>query len=180
MRPTWQQLRANASIVLDWLKLLDRMGWLDGSAPRLDLRKERNQPYALDGAAHVRRVVAERRVEHLDKPYGPAAVKLGLRPLWPSERRERSGRVRVRNADTDTEPAPETRRARRRGTKAKPGTSTRRRWMLDELSADLGDTDSVDQMLDAIRRATAAEGDAGPQGDPPTRADRPPDGEIPF
>lgn len=180
----WQQLRANASIMLDWLKLLDRMGWLDGSAPRLDLRKERNQPYALDGAAHVRRIVAERRVEHLDKPYGPAALKLGLGPLWPDERRKRSGRVRVRQADTDTHtdtgPAPATRPARRRGSKKQPAKATRRRWMLDELSADPGDTDSVDQMLDAIRRATAAEGDAGPPGDPPAPADGPPDGEFPF
>lgn len=41
-----QQLRAHASVILDWLKLLDRMGWLPGSVLRFDLTQRRNRAYA--------------------------------------------------------------------------------------------------------------------------------------
>lgn len=114
-----QQLRANASVIADWLRFLFRQGWLpqtilrgadpwapapfdefDGPAlPRArgtdtsewhgrevhatDLGEEyvytqvlnREEPYLLDGSEFVRRMLAERRRERLDRPYGPAAKR---------------------------------------------------------------------------------------------------------
>lgn len=94
-----QQLRAHASVILDWLKLLDRMGWLPGSFLRVDLTAERNRAYALDGEPWVRRILAERRAEGLNRPYGPNAVRLGLGPLRPS-------RKQVHDPDPTTSPPP--------------------------------------------------------------------------
>lgn len=65
----WQQLRSNAALVLEWLRILMRQGWL-GSA-----RRNKREPRRPDGATGRAAILAIRREHGLDRPYriDPAA-----------------------------------------------------------------------------------------------------------
>ncbi len=93
----WQQLRANGAVICDWAKILWRQGWLDqevqyahsipadctanlnpaGTYEYVPPARNHDTPYLQDGADLVTRMLAERRREGLQRPYGPAAVQDG-------------------------------------------------------------------------------------------------------
>ena len=66
-----QQLRANAALLIEWLRILWREGWL-GSARRNPKRPFTNEPRALS------RLLDFRRRTGLTGYYGSAAEELGL------------------------------------------------------------------------------------------------------
>jgi len=66
-----QQLRANAALLIEWLRIIWREGWL-GSARRNPKRAFRQEPRALS------RLLEFRRRQGLTGHYGPAAEELGL------------------------------------------------------------------------------------------------------
>lgn len=72
-----QQLRSTVALMAEWMHILHREGWL-GSARRL-LREsyKSGAKYALE------RLTDFRARAGLDRPYGPAAKKLGIGPLRP-------------------------------------------------------------------------------------------------
>jgi len=71
-----QQLRANAALVVEWLRIMARQGWL-GSARRRDCE------HTIAPAGRAYNLATTRRVLQLDQPYGQAAVTLGLGPERP-------------------------------------------------------------------------------------------------
>jgi hypothetical protein len=74
-----QQLRSDAALVIEWFRLCLRHGWL-GSARRGnggELRKT-------NGLPPLARLSDARKKRRLDRPYGPAAVKLGLARAGPA------------------------------------------------------------------------------------------------
>ena len=75
-----QQLRANAALVVEWLRILDREGW-SGSARRNAHRVRRDEPgEGLDV------LLASRMKNGLTIPYGRVAVALGIGPRRPNGR----------------------------------------------------------------------------------------------
>lgn len=74
----WQQLRAHAATILDWLKI----NWIEGWLTNVDgcIARNAERPYRQQGDEFAEQMAAERRVEGLQRPYGSAAVKAGLRP----------------------------------------------------------------------------------------------------
>lgn len=74
-----QQLRANAALLIEWLRILDREGWM-GSA-----RRNRRSPEAAETDEAVRELLNFRKENGLHLPYGPKAVALGLGPPRPGE-----------------------------------------------------------------------------------------------
>jgi hypothetical protein len=84
----WQQQRANAALMCEWLRICWRQGWL-GSAAR-----NRREPrrFRWQGERGVEALLARRQEALLDIPYGPNAARLGLGPPEPflssSQRRE--------------------------------------------------------------------------------------------
>lgn len=76
----WQQLRANAALLIEWLRILDREGWM-GSA-----RRNQRSPRRTDAPAGViRRLLNARKKYGVHLPYGPRAVALGIGPPRPFE-----------------------------------------------------------------------------------------------
>lgn len=138
-----QQLRANTGVLLDWLKIHDRMGWLDGSICRLDHSDVRLQPYVVDAEEIVKRVEAERRAEGLHRCYGPQAKEHGLGEATPRRRQ-------AVNADLDDEAQ-------------LSATAQRKIRQLEEnFSADLDDEHAQAQLNEQIREIVRA--DAAEQG----------------
>jgi hypothetical protein len=77
----WQQLRAHAATILDWLKI----NWIEGWLPNVEgcIARNPERPYRQNGDDLAAQMAAERRVEGLQRPYGPAAVKAGYGPVRP-------------------------------------------------------------------------------------------------
>ncbi|WP_205696543.1 hypothetical protein [Conexibacter sp. SYSU D00693] len=67
------RLRAAASLVLEWLRICLRQGWLTSTA-----RRNTNSKRRVSGAHRLARVLDARIRHRVDRPYGPAAVRLGL------------------------------------------------------------------------------------------------------
>jgi hypothetical protein len=74
-----QQLRSDAALVIEWFRLCLRHGWL-GSARR----SERGELKRTSGASALARVLEARKKRRLNRPYGPAAIKLGLARAGPA------------------------------------------------------------------------------------------------
>jgi hypothetical protein len=75
-----QQLRANAALVIEWLIILWREGWLASAR-----RKHRQGVVFIDkGAAKVAALMRRRLRYGLEQPYGPKAVALGIGSLAPT------------------------------------------------------------------------------------------------
>jgi hypothetical protein len=68
----WQQLRADAALLCEWLRICWREGWL-GSA-----RRNARMPKIERAQAQVRAFLKSRKALGLTLPYGPAAIALGL------------------------------------------------------------------------------------------------------
>ena len=85
MRPkrrglTCQQLRANAALLIEWLRILDREGWL-GSA-----RRNRRTSVRTEAPAAIIQRIRESRAKYgVQLPYGPKAVELGIGRMRPGE-----------------------------------------------------------------------------------------------
>lgn len=79
----WQELRAQAALVAEWLTLAWREGWL-GSA-----RRNANKPtrHAYKGERNVRGLLRARAQVGLARPYGPSAKALGIGNAIPPSRR---------------------------------------------------------------------------------------------
>jgi hypothetical protein len=77
-----QQLRLNASLVLDWFRILLLNGWA-GSYKHVNS----NTPRDCDGGHRLRATQRARERHHLNRPYGPVAHRLGLvkTPLLPGK-----------------------------------------------------------------------------------------------
>jgi hypothetical protein len=67
----WQQLRANASVLIEWLLICWRQGWLDG------IERNSNEIITGTGAKGLAGLIAFRRAQGLDRRLGPKAT-LGL------------------------------------------------------------------------------------------------------
>ena len=79
-----QMLRASAGLLVEWLRICLRHGWVSGP-----VTVNVQAPVKRDsGEFACRRVWNERRDEDLDLPYGPAAVRGGYArfPSSPAER----------------------------------------------------------------------------------------------
>jgi hypothetical protein len=77
-----QQLRANAALLIEWIRVLDREGWT-GSA-----RRNRRQPQRDErGAEALLNLMVSRVNNGLAGPYGPVAVATGQGPRRPRRRR---------------------------------------------------------------------------------------------
>jgi hypothetical protein len=70
---TAQQLRAEAALLIEWLRLSLRHGWIGSWANR-----NTNAPRAVDEKGRTERILASRRKRALRFPYGKMAVRLGL------------------------------------------------------------------------------------------------------
>jgi hypothetical protein len=79
----WQELRAQAALVCEWLCIAFREGWL-GSARRNKKAKTNLHSLGEKGAKGLKRFRAK---VGLRKPYGPNAAALGLGNLEPPSRR---------------------------------------------------------------------------------------------
>lgn len=73
-----QQLRANAALVIEWLRILDREGWM-GSA-----RRNSSGPKTDDPGCGLESLLGSRLRNGLCLPYGRKAVALGVGPLRPA------------------------------------------------------------------------------------------------
>lgn len=69
-----QELRTAAAMLIDWLRIFLRHGWV-GNHPR----RNTNQPVPRRGDDRVESVLIARDRYGLNLPYGPAAVAIGLR-----------------------------------------------------------------------------------------------------
>jgi hypothetical protein len=69
----WQELRASAALLVEWLYLSLRHGWLGSHRHR-----NTNPVRTLSGRRRLANVLGARRRHGLDLPYGPAAVAAGL------------------------------------------------------------------------------------------------------
>jgi hypothetical protein len=79
----WQQLRANAALLVEWLRIIHREGWL-GSARRQG-REVRSRERVHHGLGW-RKFLRFRTRTGLNRPYGPKALALGLTgPSSPEE-----------------------------------------------------------------------------------------------
>lgn len=78
----WQQLRASAAVMVEWLKICIREGWLASARPfKRSPGKPKRVKLAKDKHADK---LKERRDAGLDFPYGQAAVRLGIGELKPT------------------------------------------------------------------------------------------------
>ncbi len=75
-----QQLRANAALLIECLRILDREGWM-GSARR---NRNHSHPTRLPVKA-IRGLLNSRKENGLHLPYGQNAVELGIGPVQPGE-----------------------------------------------------------------------------------------------
>jgi hypothetical protein len=196
----WQQLRAQIAVCNDWLKMLWRQGWLPDSECR-----NHEQPYFADGDDFVRKMEAERRIQGLTRPYGPAAMQFGG-PEWPTDEMSRVidadpghgrpiyiGRNDPRTGSKGTKTGTK-KAATAAAPTPDPTTDSGAMPSAFQISptaeaVDARDGDDVPQVvLDAIADERAARDDGGgppepPPGEPP--GDPPPataddDGNIPF
>jgi hypothetical protein len=71
----WQQLRANAALLVEWLRILHRENWL--SSARRAGRRANGRERTYHGFAW-RKFLRFRNREGLNRPYGPKADALGL------------------------------------------------------------------------------------------------------
>lgn len=76
---TWQQLRANAAVLLDWFRLCLRHGWF-GS---LRAATNDHELAEIGDGGFTERVIAARRRRKLHLFYGPKAAALGVGSLDP-------------------------------------------------------------------------------------------------
>jgi hypothetical protein len=74
-----QQLRSDAALLIEWFRLCLRHGWL-GSARR----SEPGELKTFSGAQRLEAVLSSREKRRLSRPYGQAAVKLGLARAGPA------------------------------------------------------------------------------------------------
>jgi hypothetical protein len=74
-----QQLRSDAALVIEWFRLCLRHGWL-GSARR----REPGELRMTSGIERLKRTLEARKKRRLNRPYGRAAIKLGLARAGPS------------------------------------------------------------------------------------------------
>jgi hypothetical protein len=74
-----QRLRSDAALVIEWFRLCLRHGWL-GSARR----SEPGELKRASGTEALERVLESRRKRRLNRPYGAAAIRLGLARAGPS------------------------------------------------------------------------------------------------
>jgi len=86
-----QNLRAQTALLIEWLLVCEREGWLTGRAQR---RHQRERTSLRDRTAqYLGRLNTERRDDDLDHPYGPAAVRLRIKGASitpPSRRRQQA------------------------------------------------------------------------------------------
>jgi hypothetical protein len=68
----WQQLRASAALLIEWLRICSREGWL-GSA-----RRNTKSAVVREARDKRDRFRATRRLQGLDLPYGIVAERLGI------------------------------------------------------------------------------------------------------
>jgi len=71
-----QQLRANAALVVEWLRILHREGWV-GSARRM-AREAKSREHTNHSRGGWQKLLKFRRDKGLTRPYGPKAEALGL------------------------------------------------------------------------------------------------------
>ena len=67
----WQQLRASAALLIEWLRICHREGWLDG--PRRNPNQPRPVMNGNEAAIHLREF---RHHVGLAAPYGPVAAQV--------------------------------------------------------------------------------------------------------
>ena len=77
---TAQQLRAEAALLIEWLRLSLRHGWIGSWANR-----NTNGPRPVDEKGRTERILATRRKRALRFPYGKNGVRLGLCKPPPDE-----------------------------------------------------------------------------------------------
>jgi hypothetical protein len=70
---TWQNLRAQTALLIEWFRLCLRHGWLGAHR-----RRNTATPYRQRGQNHLRNTLFKRAWEGIDLPYGKYAVKAGL------------------------------------------------------------------------------------------------------
>jgi hypothetical protein len=80
----WQKLRASGALLIEWLRILSRNGWM-GSARRNNSRAKRTE-----AQQSVTSLLAPRLRNGLLNPYGPKAVE--LRARWTPGKRSASDR----------------------------------------------------------------------------------------
>jgi hypothetical protein len=80
-----QRLRAAAAMLIEWLRICDRHGWLPGSTRRV---RDKLKRVTKNVAQRIEELREERRAVKLHLPYGPAATGLGIPEVGipPSER----------------------------------------------------------------------------------------------
>lgn len=88
-----QQLRANAALLIEWLMICWREGWLPDERPKRPL--DLTRLVVEDGSEHVVSLNKTRGDLGLLRPYGPAAVKHGVGDLEP-----------IATEDAENEPDP--------------------------------------------------------------------------
>lgn len=82
---SWQQLRSDASLVVEWFRICWRHGWLPGSKNRNHHEERHFRWKGREGAA---KLAAERAAAFLHLPYGKKAAALGLGEELPPSRRK--------------------------------------------------------------------------------------------
>jgi hypothetical protein len=75
-----QQVRADAALLIEWLRLSLRHGWIGSWT-----RRNTNAPRPVDDKGRTERILAARRKRALRFPYGKMAVRLGLCKPPPDE-----------------------------------------------------------------------------------------------
>ncbi|HWH45394.1 MAG TPA: hypothetical protein VNT32_11740 [Thermoleophilaceae bacterium] len=84
----WQELRAQAALLAEWLRICALHGWL-GSVRRVKRLRPRRDPEAERAPVKVAQLHEERHHARLHEPYGDAAVELGVgkaRPPTPKKK----------------------------------------------------------------------------------------------
>lgn len=149
-----QQLRAHAAVCVSWLKILWMQGWLKGSILRND-----ELPYYDDGSEFLAKMEKHRRAEGLTRPYGKAAIALGV------------GRIRPGKPEF-IDPDPRDYEVAAHGGLVDTGTG--------EVFNDPNNIEEIPPFywpLEDRAKWEAAMAGAEPPGDPPPQ-DRPPPGDI--
>ncbi|MGH2888904.1 MAG: hypothetical protein ACRDNJ_04665 [Solirubrobacteraceae bacterium] len=80
-----QRLRVAAAMLLEWVRICDRHGWLPGSTRRI---RDKLVRVTTNVAQRIEGLREERRSAKLHLPYGPAATAAGIPHVGipPSER----------------------------------------------------------------------------------------------
>lgn len=82
----WQQLRASAALVVEWLRICAGQGWLASARAAKQLAKAvRRERWKKGGENAVAGLLGYRAYAGITEPYGNQAAKLGIgKPLPPS------------------------------------------------------------------------------------------------